>query len=188
MNTIKSYIIGFSTVLFFAGCAQQQAFEVTDEICVENFKKINTMRIAEEVISDMHFTVEKSDPNSGYIKSRPLVGAQFFEFWRDDNVGAFNSAEANLHSIRRIVELDMSQRGEKVCVGCNVNVQRLSLSERKRSSSARAYDMFSKSSASLQRLKLDSKQKAWLDLGQDPRLATTILKRIEKQIAKLREE
>jgi hypothetical protein len=46
--------------------------------------------------------------------------------------------------------------------------------------------MFSKSTASLQKLTLDPKQKAgmaWVDLGQDSHLAAEILKRIERQIA-----
>jgi len=134
----------------------------------------------------MHFALEKADANSGLIRTSPLSGAQFFEFWRSDNVGGFNSAESNLHSIRRTVELNITPVGDILCLGCTVRVQRLSLPESEVSSSGRAYRMFSKSTASLQKLTLDPKQKAgmaWVDLGQDSHLAAEILKRIERQIA-----
>jgi len=114
-----------------------------------------------------------------------LPGAQSIEFWRSDNVGALNSAEANLHSIRRVAELDITRQGGQLYIGCNVKVSRLSLPEHQISSSARAYQMFSQSSSAIQILELHPQQKkgmAWVDLGNDTRLATEILKRIEKHV------
>jgi hypothetical protein len=149
------------------------------------------MRAAEEVLGDMHFTIAKIDGESGYIKTEPLTAAQWFEFWRSDNVGAFNAAEANLHSIRRTVGLNIDQQDEKLCVGCEVNVQRLSIPEYEVTSSSQAYAMFSASKPSMQRLKLRPEQKrtvVWVDLGRDSRLETEILKRIERQISRCVEE
>jgi hypothetical protein len=143
------------------------------------------MEIAEDVLAKMHFAIEKADVGSGVIRTRPLPGAQLFEFWRSDNVGADNCLQANLHTIRRTVELDVSQRGEELCIGCDVRVQRLSLPERDISSSARAYEMFSRSSPSLQTFEFhpeQSKGMAWVDLDKDMRLAAEILRRIEKRI------
>jgi len=173
--------------LLLSGCARQQQYEVaTEPLCVTGLEKIAVMKATEDVLAEMHFTIEKADPNSGLIRTGPLSGAQFFEFWRSDNVGAFNSAEANLHSIRRTIELNITQQDEKLCLGCNARVQRLSLPEQQVSSSSQAYQLFSISNASLQKLKLNPQQKAgmaWVDLGQDKHLATEILKRIEQQIA-----
>jgi hypothetical protein len=48
------------------------------------------------------------------------------------------------------------------------------------------YEMFSKSSPSLQKFKFYPEQRkamAWIDLGKDMRLAAEILRRIEKRIA-----
>ena len=64
-------------------------------------------------------------------------------------------------------------------------MQRLALPERQISSSTRAYEMFSRSTSSMQSLKLNPEQKAdmaWVDLGNDKRLATEILKRIKERI------
>jgi len=171
--------------LMLAGCAKQQQFKAVEQICVPDTGKAEAMQAAEDVLGKMHFTIDKADAERGLIRTRPLPGAQFFEFWRSDNVGAFNSTEANLHSIRRVAELNISQQGGQLYIGCNVKVSRLSLPEHQISSSARAYQMFSQSSPAMQILALHPQQKkgmAWVDLGNDTMLATEILKRIEKHV------
>ncbi len=190
MNKVKSLLFMVCAVLWvLGGCGKQQQFETVEQICVGDLNKAWVMRMAEDVLGEMHFRVAKSDSEQGLIRTRPLAGAQFFEFWRKDNVGAFNRAEANLHSIRRTVEVDVSQEEGRLCVGCNVSVQRLNLPERVLRGRGQSYEIFSASSPSVQRLKLDAEQRrlmAWVDLGRDELLETEILKRIEKKIARLR--
>ena len=150
--------------------------------------KADLMEVAEDVLAEMYFTIDKADTNSGLIRTRPLPGAQFFEFWRNDNVGADNALAANLHTIRRTVTIEISRQDEQLSLGCNVQAQRLSLPEQQVSSSARVYGMFSQSSTSLQRLKLNPEQKeemAWIGLGRDSRLEEEILKRIETRLVRL---
>lgn len=171
--------------LVLAGCAEQQQNGAVKPICVENIDKLQAMEIAEDILAKMHFIIEKADAERGFIKTRPLGGAQFFEFWRSDNIGADNWLESNLHSIRRVVELKMSQQEKGLCINCDVWTYRLSLPERHVSSSARAYEMFSESNPALQNLRFYPEQKAgmaWIDLGKDRQLAAEILKRIEQQI------
>ena len=186
MSNVKALLLMVCAgLLLLAGCAETQRYEAAEQICTEDIDKVQAMQIAEEVLAKMRFTIEKADVESGLIRTRPLPGAQFFEFWRSDNVGAFNCAEANLHSIRRIVELNIKQQDEGLSIGCDVNVYRLSLPEHEVSSSARAYDMFSESSLLLQRIKLNPEQEAgmaWVNLGQDQRLETEILKRISSRL------
>ena len=172
-------------VFLLTGCAKQQQYETVEQLRLDNIEKFHAMQTAEDVLAKMHFIIEKSDVETGFIRTRPLPGAQFFEFWRSDNVGPFNSSEANLHSIRRIAELNISQDSEKLYIDCNVKTQRLNLPERQITSSAHAYEMFSKSSPSMQKLRLNKQQKidvVWVDLEQDKQLATEILKQIEERI------
>jgi len=174
-----------AVIFFLAGCAESQRYEVTEQICMLDTSKAGAMQAAEEVLGEMHFTIDKADAELGVIRTRPLPAAQFFEFWRSDNVGSFNCAEANLHSIRRIAELNVSRQGQKLCISCDVKVSRLSLPERQLGGSSRAYEMFSESSPSMQTLKLHPEQKktmAWVDLGKDTKLATEILKRISSML------
>jgi len=191
MNKLKSLFTAWAAPLLLVGCAETQKFKAVEQICLPDMGKPEAIQIAEDVLAKMHFTIDKADAETGFIRTRPLPGAQFFEFWRSDNVGAFNFSYANMHSIRRIVELDISQQDRQLCIDCNVNTQRLSLPERPVTSSARAYEMFSQSSSLKQKLKLNPKQKAgsaWVDLGRDARLETEILKRIEEQVTNLQKE
>ena len=191
MNTVKSLLCASCALIcFLAGCAGPTQYETVEQICVPAVGSKDAMQIAENVLSRMHFTIAKTDTESGYIKTRPLPAGQFFEFWRSDTVGPFNSAEANIHTIRRIVELNITEQKGQVCVGCDVKVQRLSLSEYKAGDGSQKYDRLSglRARASIQELRLDAAQKAWLDLGRDEKLATVILKQIEEQIGKLKDQ
>jgi hypothetical protein len=183
--------------LMAAGCAPQTSAPLRVKVqgsvlYVEQDQGIGTadlMEVAEDVLANMYFTIDKADADSGLIRTRPLPGGQFFEFWRSDNAGTDNALAANLHTIRRTVTLDISQEGQELRIGCNVQAQRLSLPERQVSSSTtRVYGMFSQSSQSLQKLKLNPEQKkemAWIDLDRDSRLEAEILKRIETGIVRL---
>lgn len=176
-------LIAFALIL--TGCARPHHREVIEQICLSNMNKAQAMQTAEDVLARMHFSIDKSDAELGIIRTRPLPAAQSFEFWRSDNVGSFNSAEANLHSIRRTAELGISQQGGQLCISCEVKVQRLSLPQHKVTSSARAYELFTPSSQSMQVLALHDEQKKnieWLDVGNDNQLTTEILKRISSML------
>jgi len=179
--------------LALAGCASQQqseapADEGTKQVCLGDVDKAHAMQAAEDVLTGLHFKIQKADTEAGLIRTRPLSAAQFFEFWRKDSVGSFNKTEANLHSIRRTVELQISRKNDDTCIACQVTTQRLNLPEMEVSSSTRAYAMFSKSSESSQKMRLNPEQEAgiaWIDLGKDGQLASEILERIEGQFSGL---
>ena len=185
-------------ILMVAGCAQQTSTPSTAKLPDENryvehykgAKKAYLMKVAEEVLAEMHFTIEKADVKNGLIRTRPLPGAQFFEFWRSDNVGIDNTLAANIHTIRRFVTIDIktidiNQQNPQMHLVCEVHAQRLSLPERPVNSSSGVYGMFSQSSPLLQRLILNpkqAKQMTWIDLGRDSRLEAKITRRIETRI------
>jgi hypothetical protein len=169
----------FSVLCMFSGCAEQQK-TVIEQIPVAGIEKSRMMETVENVLARMYFVIDKKDVNAGYIKTRPLEGAQFFEFWRSDNVGAENWLYGNIDSIRRTVEITIDRQ-----IHCKVQVQRLSLPEQEVTSSARAYRMFSRSTPVMQTLQLNPaqyKQMAWIDLGRDVRLENEILKRISSKL------
>ncbi|MCP4263040.1 MAG: hypothetical protein GY774_36835 [Planctomycetes bacterium] len=171
--------------LLLAGCAEQQQYTAAEPLLVENIDKLQVMEIAEDVLVKMHFTIDKANDETGVIKTKQLPGAQLFEFWRSDSVGADNWLQNNLHSIRRLVELNINERNNDLYINCDVQVYRLSLPERNIRSGARAYDLFSPSSQSNQIIELHPEQKkdmAWINLGNDGQLETEILRRIEMQI------
>jgi hypothetical protein len=156
-----------------------------DEYCAAGADRAEVMAAARGVLREMHFAIEKYDVDAGYVRTTPLSGAQWFEFWRGDNVGEFNSAESNLQTLRRTAQLQAGERDGQVCVNCSVLTERLSLPERW-VSSGRAYGMYSESDRSVPRLSVTEEQAGqmdWVELGEDRQLETEILVRIRDRLA-----
>jgi len=183
------YILSIIALLLLAGCQAEQPFEAKHRICKDDIERPELMRIAEDVLAEMYFTVEKADIEHGLIRTKPMPGAQFFEVWRSDNIGRYNTAEANLHSIAKTAELTLSGNNHQLCVACNVKIYRLSLPGREVNSAARVYNLFFDNARSLQKLQLSGKQledMAWIEMGRDKRLEAEIIYRIENQITNLK--
>ncbi len=176
---LSSVLYALTTcALLLPGCARQQKYEPIEKIHVPDVNKAEAMQIAEDVLVKMHFTIEKADYESGIIRTKPLPGAQFFEFWRSDNVGSYNCAEANLHSIQRIVELHINRYGLGFSIDCNVQVQRLTMPALNESDKRIGSSTIGWEPGRLTR----TTGTAWADLGKDTKLATKILNRIQKHI------
>jgi hypothetical protein len=179
----KSGICGLlfcALLLWLAGCAGNKYSKTQEQFCAPALAKADAMKACEQVLADMRFTIQKSDVDAGLIITHPLTGAQSFEFWRNDSVGAFNQSEADLHSIRRSVEINISEQAGQLCINCRAVTQRLSLPQ------GPNYSSLTESYRAAQRLKFGRDQKtniAWIDLGRDNQLETEIIKRIEKRIA-----
>jgi uncharacterized protein YcfL len=192
---IYAFVLLYLVLSF--GCAshkQAQAMQqkaAVEESSTDDAGISQAMQIALDVLGKMHFEIEKADVKNGYIRTRPLAGGQFFEFWRSDNVGLKNQLLSNLHSIRRIVELNLTMQAGEPGIDCEVHVQRLSLPQHEITSSAQAYQMFTRSSVSLQRLEMHPEQEAgktWVDLDDDKKLEEEILKRISSMISRENKE
>ncbi len=177
---------------FLAGCAGPQRLVPRAEVaCIADANIVDAMSAARTILGRMYFAIEKADPNAGLIRTEPLPGAQFFELWRSDNVSFRDTAEANLHAMRRSVELHFRPNQGQVSIDCTVRVQRLSLPEQDVSSVSQAYLIHSRSTPDLQTFSLTPQQRAamaWIDVEDDQPLAVEILKRIRQRIMQQREE
>ena len=182
----KLFVISLTALCFLCGCQKNQEIKTVDKICISNADSRAVMQSSRNVLAKMNFAVDKYDSNKLYILTRPLPAAQFFEFWRNDNVGSFNNAEANLHSIRRTVELKFTQNQGQTCCFCNVSTQRLSLSQPADSSSAIKYDRFADHTlaVSTDDMELTAANQRWLNIGSDKKLASLILHKIQKKFEK----
>lgn len=179
-----------SILFWLAGCSQNKYTKTIEQLCPPAATRAETMTAAEQVLARMHFDIEKFDVNAGYIRTAPLPGAQSFEFWRKDSVGSFNRSEANLHSIRRAVELTIDEQAGQMCINCKATTQRLSLPQ-SQNAAGHSHPIMSSGQRSVQKFKLGHEQKSnltWTDLGRDNQLETEILKRIEKKLAATKKE
>jgi hypothetical protein len=172
--------------------------------CEDGVTTGEVIQAAEYVLTRMHFAIEKLDAEQGVVKTRPLRGAQLFEFWRSDNANSYSCQEANLQSVRRTVELRVTDKAgdrrpetggasgpqpaasDLLCLECMVSVQRLSLPENEVAGTSEAYQVHSRSTATLQRIEVSPRQRrtmTWIDLGEDRDLAARVLDRIAKRLA-----
>jgi hypothetical protein len=174
------------------GCATAHKLTPKDgSVNVSAISMAEAMEAAGATLSRMHFVVEKADPTAGVIRTKPLTGAQFFEFWRSDNVSPAQMAEASMHTLRRWVELRIQPSEGQLRIDCTVRVERLSLPANEIASVSQAYRMYSVSTPAIQRLELGPEQQqglAWIDLGDDPALAERILTRIVESIPQPEED
>ena len=167
----KALVIGLGYLMVaLLGCGTQP-MQSLEPICVPSSDVQAAMDSAEQVLGQMHFAIDKSDPKQGYIRTKPLTGAQLFEFWRKDTVGQFNTAESNIHTVRRTVEINVSQKNGRVCTDCVVTAERISLPQRDASA------LFTRSSPSLQQEGM-----TWIELGRDSRLEAEILSRLRAKL------
>ncbi|MBL7107275.1 MAG: hypothetical protein ISS77_06685 [Phycisphaerae bacterium] len=166
--------------LFIGGCANHAEFTAVDNITVPLGKEL-AMKAAEKQLKAADFAIEKYDIEDGYIRTRPLSGAQIFEFWRDDNVGAYNTFEANLHTIRRVVELRFAQLNSGTAINCVAKTYRLRIKKSELASNSQSSGFSIKGRDFAQKLNIPAKQKSWTELGNDQRLSTCILEKIEQK-------
>ncbi|MBN2020603.1 MAG: hypothetical protein JW749_10320 [Sedimentisphaerales bacterium] len=181
IETRMSKPLIFMLPLLLAGCADNKYVLTTDRLCTPTTSKQAIMTAAERVLAEMHFTVKKSDTEAGLIRTYPLPGSQSFEFWRSDSVGSFNQAEADLHSIRRTVEMNITEQAGELCINCTASTQRLSIDDDSQGSASNV-----EIRRSIQRVRDSHRQKTnitWTGLGRDAQLETEIIKRIQKKLA-----
>ena len=192
--------------LSLPGCGGPNAAPMPAQmICGDGVTRAEVVQAAGDVLTRMHFAIEKLDAEQGLVRTRPLRGAQLFEFWRSDNASAYDRAEANLQSVRRSAELRVTEEaGDRrpetggasslqptaygLRVECDVSVQRLSLPPNEVTGTSEAYRIHSASVPTLQRIELSPQQQramAWIDLGKDPDLAARILARVEQRLQRV---
>jgi hypothetical protein len=166
------------------GCAGSRQSS-TEPIHLENVRTAQAVQTAEDVLVRMHFDIEKADGVHGVVRTRPLRAAQVFEFWRQDNPTASDILEADIQTVRKIVEMDFQPAGDRLAVNCRVRVQRLSLPEAGTAIVSHAYQMHSRSTATEQSLQLSARQQrqmAWINLPDDSVLAQRIVGQIAGEV------
>lgn len=174
-------------LVVFAGCGQPEQMVSSDPVCLPGVQTDQVMEAAQVVLTRMQFSIEKYDLEARYLRTRPLSGAQFFQLFRGDNASSHTAAEANLYSLRRIVELDVTPFADQVCIQCRVFVQQLSIPEKPLEGTMSIAGSFTHSSYREQSLALDGEQlekMEWLDRGLDRALEQKIVQTIKETMEK----
>jgi hypothetical protein len=69
------------------------------------------------------FPPDRVDRTRGLIVSHPTTSGQFFEWWRVDARGPYQVAEASLHTMRRIVTVNIEPASGQAATGVPVVVE-----------------------------------------------------------------
>lgn len=185
MRKILFVTISAMVCMLVFGCASQDRSLPSNPVCLQNTAVDQAIQSARTILEKMQFELEKDDSESRYMRTRPLSGAQFFEFWRKDNASTFSGTQANLQSIRRIVELEFTPENTTTCIQCRVQVLRLSIPEQPVAGAAHMGGIYTQSTSRSQSLKIDKNRAAemeWLDTGNDRSLEQKILNLIQQDI------
>jgi hypothetical protein len=172
--------------MWAGGCARVKMIQA-QPVCIEVVSQDKLMQACEKMLVSMQFQIEKYDEESGVIRTRPLRGKQFFEFWRSDNAGGFNAAESNLQSLQRTAELTFEMQSPRVCVTCVMDTRRLSVPEEPIQSYYHAAGLYTGSGLSRQRLNIKEREQGeirWIDLGRDEALEQKMLTKIQHMVKK----
>lgn len=127
------------------------------------------------------YELDRADPAAGIITSAPLTSKQWFEFWRNDTLGAGQVLEASLQTIRRQVRVEVQPvTGEKGEYQANVQVyvQRFSQLERQITTPSSAAQAFGKLPTIQPAGSPAQAAPYWIDLGRDHILENAVLHRI----------
>ncbi len=168
-----------------SGCAKKVQVDSPPSLCLGQLEVASVLSSAEQVFTEMDFRIEKLDSAVGFISTKPLEGAQFFELWRKDNADSYRGQMSNIQSLRRRVELRVSSEDGRVCISCAVFLSRLSMPEQEVTSSANAYSIYSESNRDQQSIRLSPDQREqmqWIELGRDPNLEAVILEKIRQKL------
>ncbi len=177
-------ILTILTLWLPAGCSSANKQQnLVEGKSLSNVSSDEYLYAARTVLRRMQFHINKFDLDNKYLRTAPLSGAQLVEFWRSDNAGSFNTAEANIQSITRRVEVLYSEDSSKPQI--IVTTKRLSLDTDAPVSLADARSIFAKSQGKNQGIaaNMDLSKTRWINLGRDKKLEEKIARLINQEIA-----
>ncbi len=178
--TSQALLVGLAASLA-AGCAGQAARR-ENPMRLPGVEPTEAAALTKQVLRDMRFEVIQPDAAPGRIETEPLVGASWFEFWREDTIGCDQVAEASIHTVLRRVSASVTPTER----GCEVAVTAV----RGRRSVPGGGDPGVSESFSLYRTPRMSMERSdalaaggetWVAMGRDERLEQRILSRIYRR-------
>lgn len=179
---MKGCIIAISVAsILLAGCHEPAPPTEPTSARVQALDEAEFDRLWEAVLTvlrDHNFTPFRRDRRAGVIETLPTTAQSWFEFWRKDTVGTYETAEANLHTIRKyvIVRLTKAEPAGNYGIEVEVQAERLEQPERQITSSSAAIRSFSREVPTYEgKMPGDP---VWAPLGRDAKMEELLLGRI----------
>jgi len=134
-----------------------------------------------DVLRRHHFELDRTDWRQGVITTMPETSRVFFEFWRKDVQTDEDLWESIINPIRRWVEVHFhpDETGRWQSLSVRVHKERLTSLDRQFNSTGAAQQLFGRKLPSTTGLpQVTGERDGWLDIGDDPALASVLLERI----------
>lgn len=114
MPTPKTILIGLLVCVGVAGCTPKHTKPIVQppQPVTEAERQFEAYwEGALEVLrgNPYHFTVDLQDRRRGLIRTEPMVGKQFFEFWRSDAASDFDLIESTLQTVYIVANVKITR-------------------------------------------------------------------------------
>ncbi|MCH9022291.1 MAG: hypothetical protein IID32_05970 [Planctomycetes bacterium] len=181
VSRVAGNLAVFLVIMSVCGCAATLP-PINRPLVIENdFEKV--WSASRDELVRRGFVIDRLDKRAGVIETFPLVGSQWFEFWRQDVVTHDAVTESSLQTIRRSVLVKfLSESDGKITLDCEVHVERLTSQPEKIITQTRPRDIFTNVSGYIPALGQTDSIEDWIYLGKDPELEVELLRTIEQVI------
>ena len=165
-----------------AGCATR-AMHLSNPLPLPGTSPETAEGLARRTLEGLQFELVYPEARPGHLETRPMVGASWFEFWRQDTIGSDQVLESSLHTIRRraAVAVGPTEKGSEVAV--TVVKERLSAPRQEPPPIGAGYSLYRSPSVPMDRPdELAAGRETWIEEGRDVRLEQEVLSRIYRQV------
>lgn len=147
----------------------------------------------EAVARDRFFDIERQDYRNGILTTGPLVSAQYFEPWRRDARGLYQTEESSIATIRRSIRFEFTRLpGGGWEVAPKVIVERQAISEKRITDLTRFKTVFAAplsnrhtpGGSAESDLGISLPERYWYPLRRDPLYERLIAEAVQKRIAR----
>lgn len=162
-----------------AGCATVSSGRFSNPMTFSDTDPTVIEHVARRTLLELRFDTEYPEASKGRLATDSLTGASWFEFWRLDTVGAMQSLESSIHTIRRRATVNISPKDGGAQLSVKVVKERKSAPGAGPRTIAESYNLYSPEDTDLMRQnELAPTDYEWVGLGRDELLEQSILERI----------
>ena len=171
------------------GCTEQRRPTQDTIAVVKQYSFDDVWTVCLTSLEDRGLQVDRQDRRFGLIVSEPIVGKQFFEFWRGDAVTSDDTLTSSLHTVRRIVSIQVVSQGPmNFEVSVQAKAQRVSIPADQLDNTAEAFEMLRRhgvpASPSRRDYARPRSEPVWVDIGREHALEQYILEDIANKLKK----
>jgi len=179
-NRTMAIAITILLTAMLTGCTEQRRPTQQTVAIVKQFSFDDVWTVCLASLQDRGLSVDRQDRRFGLIVSEPVVGKQFFEFWRNDAVTSDDTWTSSLHTVRRIVSIHVVSQGPMHFeVRVEAQAQRVNIPADQLDNTAEAFEMIRTHGVPASPSRRDyTRPKAeliWVDIGREHALEQYIL-------------